>query len=1546
MSLSDLRFWAMGVLVAVMMPFGSVVHGQSAPAKKNKVIIYPTGTESVSQLKERGIDRVVNYGSYWLVEAADDQVKSLSASYGDRAISGNYLNYIELQAMPINTAAGEPAAVPADLQQTEMGGRRLRLIQFKGPIIPEWLEQVKALKNVEIVLYIPNNAYVIFTDAQTEKKIEALRDPAGPIQWMGAYHPYYKLSSALQKATGTIDVSVAVVDAPEGQAALDRIRSYAEEISGSEDRLLNQRIIRVRINAAALNGIARMPEVLWIDPVIRIRPMDEVQALILASDTNSPPPGVGGPLSGGTNYLDWLTSRVGGGLASFTNPLTYPVVDIADSGFTLAPGGTLGIDDFLDPTSADSGRPYRILYAYNDLSCGTFTIPKMTMTVGSSTITCVKHLRGVGEDALAFPHGTAIASIIAGFNTNTTTGYQDPSGFQFGMGISPYGLIGSTRVFEPFIVVDYAEECLYHVDDLFCVTNFRQLIQNEYFPGGRISNNSWDESLVVGENDGVYGANCLTYDYGVRDAVLTGTTNTPSPFPLNQELIVVFANGNKGSSGNVGGFADITVTPPATSKNVISVGATKSVRMDDSGCASTLEENNSYNIAGYSAFGPTRDGRIKPEIVAPDTSIYGVLGSFWLNDGAIPTSIFSPGYEGDVVAPGNITTTNGSAGPYVCGSGANSVVVEMPKPTPANGVVGTSFAAPAVSGGIQLLWWYFQNRLTNEVGQALLQPSPAMAKAYLCNSARYLPITNPQTGAKDTLPSIAQGMGMMDLARMFDGVHRVIRDESTPRAIDTPLITTNPAPQQTYFSRTGQSYEVSGQVLSNGLPFRVTLAWTDTPGAISAFTELVNELYLTVTIGGQTYKGNVFSEDHSVVGGTYDGVNNMQSVFLPPSSGLTGAWKVVVQAMNIAGDGVPNVGSSLDQDFALVVYNGQNPSDVPNLATNNSCQTAMVITTSPFSFTNTLNKTVYHNVHPSPAAGRGGVDEFFKINLPTPGGVFTIDTTGTSFDNVLSVWKVQVIPQTVFIRGECGALVEVASGAGGLSSAVTFTADGSNDYYIVVEPHNDGPGGTMVLNVSATAPAIAVTPSSLVFPDEIAGLTSAVQTVTYKNNTTATIGISSVSFAGSNAADFVIESQGCEGNSLARGQSCSIDVAFAPTTNGLRNAQLVINDDATGSPRIVPLSGNGLPSAPVVCVRSSLAFGSLFAGSTNTMSVTITNCGTAALFITNIVVSGTAASEYIVSPDTCSGNSISPHSNCTFGVSFAPITNGLRSALLTINNNAASSPDTVSLTGTGQVRTAQACLSVGSSIAFGSQSSGTTSTPYSVTITNCGTAVLTNFSVSLTGADAGEFILSGGTCSGGIAIGSTCSFGVRYAPTNMVAATASVVISNNSPINPRFVTLTGTGTSTRPDLLISTKTKAKTFVGNHVYDPPAIQTITKSVKHGKKGVFYVAVQNDGNTAGPFRIVESEISTNLITVKYFLGAKAKDAVDITSAVEGAGYTTASLAPGAITGDATMIRMEVTVSTNATKGTIPYVKVSGFSNPDSGTSDTVEAQVLVK
>jgi hypothetical protein len=176
-----------------------------------------------------------------------------------------------------------------------------------------------------------------------------------------------------------------------------------------------------------------------------------------------------------------------------------------------------------------------------------------------------------------------------------------------------------------------------------------------------------------------------------------------------------------------------------------------------------------------------------------------------------------------------------------------------------------------------------------------------MTKALILNSARYLN----GSGAAGNLPSNSQGMGMINLDTYFGqmAAPRILRDE-----VGADM-----------FTATGQSRTITGTVASGAQPFRVTLAWTDPPGP-TVGNAFVNNLDLEVTIGGNTYKGNVFSGANSTTGGTADIRNNTESVFLP--AGVTGAFSVKVIATNIAGDGVPNVGGALDQDYALVISNG------------------------------------------------------------------------------------------------------------------------------------------------------------------------------------------------------------------------------------------------------------------------------------------------------------------------------------------------------------------------------------------------------------------------------------------------------------------------------------------------------------------------------------------------------------------------------------------------------------------------------------------------
>ena len=72
------------------------------------------------------------------------------------------------------------------------------------------------------------------------------------------------------------------------------------------------------------------------------------------------------------------------------------------------------------------------------------------------------------------------------------------------------------------------------------------------------------------------------------------------------DFLVLFAAGNEGSQGAQ------SIAPPATAKNVLTVGASTTGRP---GTASAGQ------VASFSSIGPTADGRIKPDLVAPGVQI-------------------------------------------------------------------------------------------------------------------------------------------------------------------------------------------------------------------------------------------------------------------------------------------------------------------------------------------------------------------------------------------------------------------------------------------------------------------------------------------------------------------------------------------------------------------------------------------------------------------------------------------------------------------------------------------------------------------------------------------------------------------------------------------------------------------------------------------------------------------------------------------------------------------------------------------------------------
>lgn len=398
----------------------------------------------------------------------------------------------------------------------------------------------------------------------------------------------------------------------------------------------------------------------------------------------------------------------------------------------------------------------------------------------------------------------------------------------------------------------------------FTSPDYEDLISSAWADGMRISSNSWGANTY-----GAYTADCQRYDALVRDAAPAGSL---APLAGNQEMTIVFAAGNAGPNAS-------SVGSPGSAKNVLSAGASENVRAfagaDGCGIADSGADL-SMDVISFSSRGPASDGRVRPDLLAPGTHVTGGVAQA-AGQRAEPPAAAGGQANGCFDASG------------VCGGVGSGFFPSGQQWYTASS--GTSHSTPALAGAAALVRQRFLN-------DALPAPSPAMTKAFLMNAARYMT----GVGANDTLYSSAQGMGLLDLGAAFDGTPRLLRDQE---AADL-------------FTASGQTRVFTGGVGDPTKPFRVTLAWTDAPGNTfgAAYN---NDLDLAVEVGGQVYKGNVFTGPTSVTGGTADPRNNVESVFLP--AGTSGPFTVTVTATSVSSDGVPGNASALDQDFALVVWN-------------------------------------------------------------------------------------------------------------------------------------------------------------------------------------------------------------------------------------------------------------------------------------------------------------------------------------------------------------------------------------------------------------------------------------------------------------------------------------------------------------------------------------------------------------------------------------------------------------------------------------------------
>ncbi len=252
----------------------------------------------------------------------------------------------------------------------------------------------------------------------------------------------------------------------------------------------------------------------------------------------------------------------------------------------------------------------------------------------------------------------------------------------------------------------------------------------------------------------------------------------------------------------------------------------------------------------------------------------------------------------------------------------------------------------------------------------------------------------------------------------------------------------------------------------------------------------------------------------------------------------------------------------------------------------------------------------------------------------------------------------------IAVSGSCTISVSFnPTGAGLRTGTVTITSTGTSQL-----PQ------TITISGTGTMSAVTLSAASLTFSPRAVGSTSAAQLVQLTSSGQGVLSITSIAASG----DFAVSST-C-GSTLSVSSSCAISVTFTPTMAGSRAGKVTITDDASGSPQMITLTGNG--TAPAVMLSSvALQFAAQDIGLTSTaQTVTVMNSGEASLIITGITASGDFAQT-----NTCGTNLVAGKS-CTISITFTPTAVGSRVGAITIMDNASSSTQTVNLLGTGRKR--------------------------------------------------------------------------------------------------------------------------------------------------------------------------------------------------------------------------------------------------------------------
>lgn len=463
------------------------------------------------------------------------------------------------------------------------------------------------------------------------------------------------------------------------------------------------------------------------------------------------------------------------------------------------------------------------------------------------------------------------------------------------------------------------------------VTHYTDVIDNY---SARISNNSWG----VGLPTPVTNSSCAATlgNYFVEDATIDNIVRGDAGVPFT----IVWSAGNMRSTspqycGSIG-WTYNTVDPLSCSKNVICVGAVIS---------------NDNTISTFSGWGPTDDGRIKPDICAPGCQVGG--------DNGVTSTKVTTGYA------------------VQC---------------------GTSMAAPVVSGVVALLQQRWNQLMPSD------ELLPATIKGILINSATDKGPVGPDYqyghGALNAVAAVRKvsvGAGSYVEASMITGVTHDYAISVAPEVakIRVTLVWDDPG-----------GTAISGNALINDLDLKlidpsaaVTLPWVLNPGSPSS-----------VATRAADHKNNVETAElnspasgiwHAQVSGFNipNGPQKYSLVFSPDSSNTTDTARAVDARASVDISGYP--GDTLSKTFWAVNNGGGYDSVRIRVTDSLGWQIAAIDSTiwlAPFDSSSVSAKVVI------PAGALPGAQTRVTCCVNSQGDTLTVDNTSAKI-TTLSLYR-------------------------------------------------------------------------------------------------------------------------------------------------------------------------------------------------------------------------------------------------------------------------------------------------------------------------------------------------------------------------------------------------------------------------------------------------------------------------------------------------------------------------------------------------------------